>query len=203
MVPIHDSDVAEKRWDEAEWRHYELWEKIEVRPRKRKWWWITLAVVLFLALSSVPVLMERWPKWVTLTAAGRLSREIGRMKRDTNVDRASFRIRFKDGAKLIFTVERAGSCSDTDWLPVRTGALLGPEKLEHYAVVSTQQGGGLGIPGLMESFCYDYLAGSEALISGKGLTGFGIIPVKDLTEGRTGRMSIVLLNGQSAEISFE
>ena len=66
-------------------------------------------------------------------------------------------------------------------------------------------GGAWGVAGLGSSFCYDYLAGSEAVLGGKRLAGFAIAPVKDLAlePVRKDRVSVLLLAGPSAEISFE
>ena len=27
MAPIYDTDIAQSRWDKADWENYELWEK--------------------------------------------------------------------------------------------------------------------------------------------------------------------------------
>jgi hypothetical protein len=80
MVPIHDTDLAQERWSQTEWEHYELWEKLEAKFRRRKAVWIGAAVLLFFVLSSVPILIEHWPKWIALGANRKLSEEINRLK---------------------------------------------------------------------------------------------------------------------------
>ena len=50
MVPIHDTDVAEERWSQAEWENYELWEKVELKLKRKKQLWILATFLVFLAL---------------------------------------------------------------------------------------------------------------------------------------------------------
>lgn len=66
MVPIYDTDIAESRWQQAEWRQFELWEKIEQRARRRLRLICLGAMGVFLLISSVPVLQSGFPKWVSL-----------------------------------------------------------------------------------------------------------------------------------------
>lgn len=198
MVPIHDTDIAEERWSQGEWQHYELWEKVEVRLRRRKWIWILSAAMVFVLLSAVPILMERWPKWVGLAAVRRLAQEVNRIKRDAGVEHAAFRIRFDGDGSLRYSVEKAFGCQDPGVSVVRTGSLVAESRLSDYRLMR-------GGSGLVDSFCYDYLAGSEAVLRGESVVGFGVMPAKDLTapEGRVDRASVILLSGPSAEISFE
>lgn len=203
MVPIHDTDVAETRWSQAEWNHYELWEKVEQRLRRRKWLWISATVALFLVLSAVPVVMLHWPKWVALTAASRLGREINHLKTMANVERAAFRLRFVNDGATGFVIEKAESCASTQWTSVRQAALVSRRRAADFSLIPPSQGLELGIPGLVDSFCYDYLSGSEAIVKGETVVGFAVAPVVDLAARRLDRSSIVLLTGPSAEISFD
>ena len=68
MVPIHDTDLAQERWSQTEWEHYELWEKLEVKLSDvaRPSGSAPLPFLLFFILSSVPILIEHWPKWIAL-----------------------------------------------------------------------------------------------------------------------------------------
>jgi hypothetical protein len=61
---------------------------------------------------------------------------------------------------------------------------------------------------LAESFCYDFLAGSDATLRNEPVMGFAVGPVTDLTresaaDRRLDRVAVVLLTGPSAEVSFE
>src|SRR6185437_11560801 len=96
MVPIHDSDVGEQRWSKSEWENYELWEKVELRLKRQKRLWVFATIVIFLGLSAVPIVIERWPKWSSRSMAVTLAREINRMKRDSSIGRSAFRLRFVD-----------------------------------------------------------------------------------------------------------
>lgn len=205
MVPIHDTDIAEERWSQAEWQHYELWEKVEAKIKRRKWLWITGAGFVFLALSSVPIITDRLPWWNSLSASRKLANEIGALKRDATLHRAAYRIRFDADGSLRYAIEKGASCGDSGATVVRKGALLKKSRLDEYALISPKASETLGISGLGTSFCYDYLAGSEAVLTGQKLSGFAIAPVKDLASepARKDRVSVLLLAGPSAEISFE
>jgi hypothetical protein len=208
MVPIHDSDVAEERFAQAEWQHYELWEKIEVRLRRRRNLWIAATILVFLALSSIPILTDHWPKWTALRASRALGDQINEIKRMSSTENRSFRIDFSADHSLSYTVTLVPNCD----LPavmanpariVKRGNLLPPGESADYALVSPEQGRGLGLPGLVESMCYDPLIGSKATPQAESIAGFGIIPVKDLTDGRQDRLSLLIFKGPSAEIYFE
>jgi hypothetical protein len=203
MVPIHESDVAENHWSQAEWHHYELWEKIERRLKMRRWVWIGAAALLFFFLSSVPVIMERWPRWCSLAAAGHLSQEIGWVKREANVRQKALRLRIEEQGRPDFVIEEADRCTSASWSVVKTGSLLAIKRMDSFHVLSRAAGEKAGVPGLVQSFCYDHLTGSDAALRGQDVVGFGIASVKDLSVARFDRMSIVLLSGISAEISFE
>ncbi len=204
MAPIHDTDIAEERWSQAEWEHYELWERVEVRLRRRKWYWISGAVAVFLAFAAVPVFMDQTPKWMTLLSTRRLAQEINFIKKEAALSHDAYRIRFLPDKRLGYVVERAGSCSATQWSIVKEGSLmLAPFSSAVEVLLTPEEGNGLGIPGLIDTFCYDDLAGSSAVLQGQSLVGFGIIPSPDLADHRVNRISTLLLKGPSAEISFE
>ncbi len=210
MAPIHRSDVDEERWTQDEWRNYELWEKLEERNRGRRRLWLIGAGVLFLLLSSVPIIMERLPRWRSLAAARRLSVELGAVKREAALEHTPYLIRFLGGqGGLEYQVERVASCegslsSDMPGSPegvlVRRGELM--RSATELALIPPSEGARFGLDGLLREFCYDPLRGSEAARIGKKLTGFAIAPVKDLATGELGRAAIVLIDGPLAEVSF-
>lgn len=203
MVPIHDTDVASERWSKAEWENYELWEKVELRLKRQKRIWIFATLVLFLVLSSVPIVMDRWPKWATRLAARNLAQELNRLKREAIKERAAYRIRFIEEGKLNYAVERLADCSAVQGELKRTDSLVSPSVSVLYASIFPLQAKELGIPGVVNEFCYDYLTGSGAIAKGESVVGFGIIPAKDLTEKRLDRLTVLLLSGPSAEMSFD
>src|SRR5437868_6887859 len=110
MVPVHDTDIAAERWSKAEWQHYELWEKIEIRLRRRKWLWITATVSVFMGLSSIPIVLDRSPKWLTLRLSRKLAQEINWMKREAGIEQRAFRLRFVSGTTLSYVVETSAHC---------------------------------------------------------------------------------------------
>jgi hypothetical protein len=213
MVPIYDSDIAEERWSEAEWSHYELWERVEQRIRKHNRIWIGATVVVFLLLSSVPIVIEQRPKWQSLSAVRRLGQEINQIKRESALSREAYRIRFEGGGSLSYVVEVGSHCSSGGgnqansevapvFRPLRTGSLLKSD-VASFALLAREQGNQLNVPGLLESFCYDPLTGSSTSAGGESIAGFAVAPVNDLATGRIDRLSVILLSGPSVDISFE
>lgn len=204
MVPIHDSDLGEERWATAEWKHYELWEKIEVKLKRRRNLWILGTVLVFLVLSSIPILVDHWPKWVSLKASRKLGQVINELKRTAGTDNQSLRLSFAVDGSLNYTVSKVSKCTDLGdaGIPVKTGNLLKPSLLNQYLLLTAQNGEAFGIPGLVQSFCYDPLAGSIATSSESSVAGFGVIPAKDLTDHRTDRLSLLIFKGPLAEVSF-
>jgi hypothetical protein len=203
MAPIYDTDVAKQRWEQGEWDHYELWEKVEHRLRRYRRIWIGSTVAVFIALSSVPIIMDRSWKWASLGASRHLAQEINRLKKEAGIDHAAYRIRFKGDGSLAYQIEKANSCSDPHTTVVRSGSLVPEEKLAGFTLLNHAHGQGASLPGLVEDLCYDYLSGSDTVLRGDAVAGFGIVPAKDLAEQRMDRLAILLVNGPSAEISFE
>lgn len=200
MVPIYESDLAEERWAKTQWSQYELWEKVEHRLRRNRRLWIVATVLLFLLLSSVPIIIDQKPKWVTRSASRLLAQEINRVKREAGVSHLAYRIQFSGKGLLSYQVERLSSCSEGQGTWVRSGNLVKSPDLESYLLLDPAKGDELGIPGLVESFCYDPQHGNDAIQKGQAVVGFGIFPVKDLTDHRMDRLSVLLLSGSLAEI---
>lgn len=205
MVPIHDSDIASERWSQAEWQHYELWEKIEVKLRRRRNLWILLTAVVFLGLSSIPILVLRWPKWTSLRAARHIGEKVNELKRRAGTENQAFRLEFAPDRKLSYSIVRVPSCSSPSGsgTVVASGSLLGARHFEGYVLLSPEQGAAFGIPGLVSAFCYDPLAGSQSTPQEQAISGLGVISVNDLAEKRGDRMSLVIFRGPTAEVSFE
>src|SRR5277367_3741280 len=114
MPPIHETDIASERWSKAEWSHYELWEKLELKLRRRKLIWISATVAVFLALSSVPIIIDRAPKWTAMSIARRLAQVINGMKSEASLKHQAHRIRFAADGSLSYEIERSNSCAATD-----------------------------------------------------------------------------------------
>ncbi|MEO7162095.1 MAG: hypothetical protein ABI041_04175 [Bdellovibrionia bacterium] len=203
MVPIHDTDVGEERWSKSEWENYELWEKVELRLKRQKRLWVfaTAATVIF--FSAIPTVVDRWPKWKTRSAARYLAQEINRMKRVASIERASYRLQFAEGAKFEYFIEKVKDCKVMSGALVRSLPVNSIAMEEGYTLIPPKTGQELGIPGLIHSFCYDYLAGSVISEYPNSVAGFGIISVKDLAEKRLDRISLLLLSGPSADVSFD
>jgi hypothetical protein len=202
MVPIYDSDIAEDRWSKAEWSHYELWEKVDQRIRKQNRLWIAATVIVFLLLSAVPIITEQRPKWKTLSAIRTLGQELNQIKGEAAHARLAYRIRFAGNGSLHYFVERAARCDDATFQEVRTGSLLGADS-DAFVLLSQAQGDALNVHHLLGSYCYDPLSGSAVAGAGENISAFAVIPVNDLAIDRMDRLSVLLLSGPSADLSFE
>jgi len=208
MPPIHDTDIAAERWSQGEWDNYELWEKIEIRLRRRKYLWIAAAALVFLFVSAIPIVLDRSPKWSALRASRELAQVINQMKREAGMTRKAYVIHFQEGT-LNYQVNRVSSCSQaTDSVLAFQGTLLKPEQTAAYKILNDSESKQFKIPGLVDHFCYDPFHGSEFSADPNTLYAFGVAPaadisVKTMTEPRLDRISILFLRGPSAEISFE
>ncbi len=204
MVPIHDTDVAAERWAQEEWENYELWEKVEVRLRRQKRLWVLATSVIFVILSALPIVVDRWPKWSTRVVLRHVIRQMSQMKREAGVQRAALRMRFLDPIRLTYQVEKIPNCQFHGvGEVVASGNFALLSRSEQYLFVDPKTGESLGIPGLQGEFCYDHLAGFAAASEGKEVVGFAVIPALDLAEKRLDRMSVLLLSGPSAEVSMD
>ncbi len=204
MCPIHETDRAQERWSRDEWKYLELWEKLEQRLKKFKRYWIYATVVLFLILSSIPVVIERLPHWKALKLSRSLAEEVAQLKLLASTTRKAHRLRFLDQSLLVFQIESAASCESTEaeFVPIRAGALTSENEKNKVVLLNSEQAQQNQIPGVLTSICYDPVAGAQGLSQNEDLAGFALIPVKDLTEMRMDRIAILLLKGPSAEISF-
>ena len=197
MDSNRDSDLAKDRWIEEEWRNFELWEKLEQKQRRRTRAWIFGTVVLFVLLSAVPVLIVRGPQWRGAYLSKDLALLLSSLKRDAALDHAAYRVRFLGDGSLDYVVEKIVDCHSSKAKVVRSGSLSSKPWVEEYRLLSPNEGKDLNIPGLVETFCYDSVDGAV-----DSVTGFGLMPVKDLTDGRTDRISVLLVRGVNADLKF-
>ena len=202
MPPIHDTDLAEERWSQAEWGNYELWEKQELRLKRRNRIWIISTSIMFLVLSSIPILIDRWPKWYALSVARAVAEEINQIKKEAIINRAAYRLTFTESIGLAYSIEKVENCQAEKGDKIRTGHFVTEANREKYAWLTPAEGAELNIPGLVKEVCYDDLSGNSAFAHGEEVVGIGVIPANDLTEKRLDRVSVLLLTGPSAEISF-
>lgn len=207
MAPIYESDVGEERWAKSQWNHYELWEKVEQRLRRHNRLWIAATAVVFVLLSSIPIVWDQSPKWHTLSITRSLGQEINRVKSLAGIEHQAYRIKFAGNGSLDYRIESAATCDAFSRAPgtwVESGSFLPPKaKPGEYVLLSAAQGEKLSVPGLTDEFCYDPLNGSAAQSRGESIIGFGIIPSQDLSESRMDRLSVLLSSGASADVSFE
>ena len=207
MAPIHDTDIAAERWSQAEWENYELWEKIEVRLRRRKYLWIAAAIALFLTFSALPILADRWPKWEALKASRKLAQLVNYAKKEAGLNQHAYRIIFKSGT-LEYAVQKVTSCTALDAVVVEEGNLLETSIADGFRILNFGDSSRLRLPGLIDSICYDPLAGMENFANDDSMKAFAIAPIHDvavnsLTEARMDRIAILFMKGPSAELTFE
>jgi len=188
MAPIYETDLADKRWSQDEWRNYELWEKVELRLKSRKRLWIGGAIALFLLISAVPIVRERLPAWRSLYAARVFAQELSRMKRVAAAEERPLRIQILDEPSLGYRIERVTDCvTGTPPLYVSApweGQLIHSREHSWLKVQSRE-------------FCYNPTQPADNNVSWTiGLTA-------DAEQEYWDRSSAVKLTGSSAEISFE
>lgn len=203
MAPIYDSDLAKERWERAEWAHYELWEKVEERQRRRKRLWIFATAVVFLMLSAIPVIIDRLPKWKSREMTKDLALEIGKVKMKAALNYGAFRMRFTSPSPLNYVIEQVENCNSETAQLVQSATLGDPKTSPDFALLQPGESERWQVEGIVDQFCYDSLKGSQGAGRLGGLMAFGIVPVKDLTDARMDRISLTVLRGQSAEISFD
>jgi hypothetical protein len=205
LAPIHDTDLAEERYHQASWENFELWEKIEQRQRKRRRLLILFTFVLFLVLAAVPPLKDRLPKWKSLAAARKLGEIVSKLKKDASIEKMAYRIRVSDSdaRHLAYSIEKANTCTDTQWTSVSAGTLLSEKDSPQFMTLTTAQGVQNDIPGLTQEFCYDAHQGSNSASDEESIQAVGFVPVQDLSENRKDRISLLAITGKSGVLSFE
>ncbi len=203
MVPVHESDVAENRWKDSEWSAYELWEKVEVKLRNRRKWIIALTVLIFLILSSIPLIQDRKEKWEGLSVMRKLAIGINETKvAASRLDHPLRMVLAQNEEGVFFRVFKVSDCQSVGE-EIRQRRILDREESKEFKILDPQLGERLGIPGIVQQFCYHPIDGNFMLPASLPTQAFGIVPVKDLTDIRTDRISFVYLAGNSAEISFD
>ncbi len=212
MVPVHESDVAENRWKDDEWRQFELWERIELRLRRKKTWIILAVAFVFIAILGAPVIEDRLPKWHALNAMRILAVRANQMKVDAAALGVPLRLRIEDSADgPQYVIERVDQC-DTNRgfsngiVEAKSARVWGggplfesPERAHEFVVFEPKFASALGLERVTTAVCYDPL-GTEA---GEGIRALGILSAKDLTEKRLDRVAFLNFSGLFAEIDFD
>ncbi len=206
MAPIHDTDLAKDRWSKQEWRNFELWEKVENRLLKKKRLFIVFTAIIVILISSIPVLMDRNLKWNGLSILRQLGEEISMLKKDAAIQKKSYLLTFFSKPKLSAKIQTLDRCSDRNELHTeRTFNLVADGQDLKHVFLDPRRADQLDLPGMVNEVCIDYLSGIyfDQKISGQIQTlAVGLVPVKDLTENRLDRVSILIIRGKNGEISF-
>lgn len=201
MAPIHDTDVAEERWQQEQWRTFELWEKIALRLRKKKRLWVVLAILVFLGISAIPTLWDRVPFWAARRHAVAIGLLMNELKVLAATEHRSFELVFPSPGALRYQILRREYCTHSHSETVREGVLGGDPEPE-FALLTRVQAESMGIPGVIERICVSPLSGAKFERGDQGLAGFAVAPVTDLTSGRSDRVAVALVQGENAETTF-
>ena len=189
-MPIHETDLEENRFRSDEWKYYELWEKVEVRLRRRKALWMFLVVVIFLAISSVPVFLDQAPRWRGKAALRELADQINQIKVEVIAEQKPIRLSFEGNH---YKVELVPSCESMEIGTVlREGELLTPMTSQELVRLSREEGAQLGIGVLADQFCYHPTQGFMGFQA--GAFAFGIIPKSDWSDREDRRVALLMLN---------
>lgn len=207
MVPIHDSDLAEKRWKEDEWKEYELWEKLEERQTRKRLVWIAFTAILFICILAIPVLRDHFPKWKGLDLVRRIAQEANELKLEASSRFVPLRMAIvQDSSGISYSVFRVENCHSSNRLETfRTEPLLSALEAEELRLIDLPAATALGLEKTTLEFCYDPVEGDPTLAVTEDSRAIGVVPVKDLATSppRLDRISVVGFNGHAAEISFD
>ncbi len=202
MAPEYRTDVARERWEQEEWRHYELWEKVEAVRHRFRIWLVTVVVAIALILSAIPVLMDRGPRWRGSILARQIAEEVSHLKVRAALEQKSYRFSLMAGDNLGYRVEEVSTCSSSERVSDEVHWFGSPYLSKEYTYLDGSAQIELGIPAITQTICVDYLEGiqlqEQALVA-----AFGIVPVKDLAEKRIDRVSLVTIQKETGLIRFD
>lgn len=201
MVPLFDTDLADERYKLKSWENFELFEKSEVRRRRARNFKLGFALMAFLIVSSIPVIIERFPKWQTYRASRHLAMLFSGIKSEVAHSGKSLKVQFTDRTLLKFSVFQVEDCKQENGTLLREGSLLDSKKIAGLVLLDDLDAHDLEIPRLKTEFCFDPIDGTGAVDD--EVFGYAFIDVKDLADRRIDRVSTLLVVGQSAEISLE
>ena len=180
-----------------EWKTFELYEKIRVKTRRKRFWISALTFAVFLGLCAVPVVDEQMPKWKSLEVARHLAVEIEQLKTLSIQRKQIIRMTFLDTGEM--KIEVVSKCRD----PIDSGTLLIQKKwisdASEMKVMHLMEAQMFDLRLAFDQVCFDPVFGLNDIKSRRVLI---IIPVKDLTDSRLDRASYVILEGESAKISI-
>lgn len=180
-----------------EWKTFELYEKIRLRQRRKRFWISTLTFLLFLVLCAVPVVDEQMPKWKSLQLAQRLAVEIEKLKTLAIQRKQPIRMSFLDtGEMKIELVKQCQDPADAGTVLVQKKWISDPAELK---VLHNAEAQAFDLKQAFDQVCFDPVFGLDAIKTRRVLV---VAPVKDLTENRLDRASYVILDGESAKISI-
>ncbi len=212
MVPIHESDVAENRWKDDEWRQFELWERIELRLRRKNSWIILAVSTVFVAILAAPIIGDRLPKWRALQAMRALAVRANQMKVDAAALGVPLRLRIEDSADgPQYVIERVDQCDSTHGfsngiVEAKSARIWGGgpvfenrEYGKEFVVFDPRAAATLGLERVTTAVCYDPVGGEAADI----VQALGILTAKDLTLKRLDRIAFLNFSGLFAEIDFD
>jgi hypothetical protein len=212
MVPFHDSDVAENRWKEGEWRQFELWERIEYRFRRKRVWTVIAALVLFLAILSIPIIRDRAPKWVAKNAMRKLAIRANQMKVDSAALGVPLRLRLESTSQgLEYVIEKVDACPNgtspgapaaaQEW--TRGSVFPKLRTSLSYVILSADKAAELGLERVVSALCYEPVVEPVATDTPEIAYAIGVLSAKDLAEGRLDRTAFLNFSGLSTEIDFD
>ncbi|MBS1963936.1 MAG: hypothetical protein JST04_17120 [Bdellovibrionales bacterium] len=212
MVPIHESDVAENRWKDDEWRQFELWERIELRLRRKRGWTILAVALVFVTILAVPIVQDRLPKWRALNAMRVLAVRANQMKVDAAALGVPLRLRIENSAEgPQYVIERIDQCDanhgfSNGIVEAKSARVWGggpvfenPARGQEFVVFEPREATQLGLERVTTTVCYDPLGNTAA----DRVQALGILTAKDLTDKRLDRVAFLNFSGLFAEIDFD
>jgi hypothetical protein len=185
----------DERLDDRNFLEGELHEKIIIRERRRKRILVSLALVLFLFLSGIPVYQERLLKWQSLEAARRIAVEIEKLKTESIQLKKPLKLTLMaDGELKVEVLSDCGS-AQTEKLYNKKWRDEG----EQLSILSVDEAKKLKLNFVVDQLCFDPVNG---LAQSKMKKVLVVLPVKDLAESRLDRASYVEVETANARISI-
>jgi len=197
-MPIYESDNQQTRWQENESRFYEIWDQEEEKTKKRKKTTVFIFLIIALIISSVSVSIDRWYKWQSLNVIRKLANELNTLKTKAALTHKAYRLEIDDAKNLSYKIFEANHCDSDNF------SVLEEKKFENkdYIFISPQDADKAKLKGIVQSYCFDPSVGVNFNHQSNYAVGFGVINVKDMTEGRFDRLSILIIEGNSAEMTL-
>jgi hypothetical protein len=114
MAPISEplsQSLDQDRYQHAEWRSFELWEKIREKKSKQRRVLFLVTLLIALGISSIPVILDSEPYWKARAVLGEVSRTWDEVRLQSAIRRKPHRMVIEQGdSYLSWRIEEVETC---------------------------------------------------------------------------------------------